>query len=253
MKNKFKSMKQTTAEQHGFTLVELAIVLVVVGLLLAMVIPSLGAQRDIRNRNETQHLLNQAKEALIGYAVVNRHFPCPDTSDFPNGEENRVVAAGVNGCQADEGILPWKTLGIENTDAWNHYFGYRVDATFSNVVVVTGATFAIDDAEGASLIELKDELGADLVSAGSRPAAVVFSHGANGRGATNTSQVVAPNNKQPLPPATALDEIENTDGDLVFVTHPPTLINSTNEFDDMLVWVPPKILINRMVISGRLP
>jgi prepilin-type N-terminal cleavage/methylation domain-containing protein len=233
-------------KNEGFTLVEIAIVLAIIGLLLAMIIPPLGAQRDIRDRNETQGILNNAKEALIGYALVNRFLPCPDTDAIPDGIENRR-SDGTGTCVDDEGILPWNTLGIKNTDSWNNYFGYRADATFSNSVTL----FTIDDANNASGIVINGESGA-LVSANSRPAAIVISDGSNGFGAINTIQAT-PTNKQPAPPATALDETENTNGNVTFVSHVPTQSGSVNEFDDLLVWISPKILINRMVIVGRLP
>lgn len=242
-----KTTREFCSSTKGFTLIELAIVLVIIGLLLAMIIPSLGAQRDIRNRNETQRLLNQAKEALIGYVLVNGYLPCPDISDPPNGEDNRLGAV----CPAPaEGVLPWKTLGIEGTDAWDHYFGYRPDPLFSNSV----ALFTIADAGSTGAIQILDATGGNsLMTPVGRPVAIIFSHGANGRGATNTRQVASPNNKQPLVPATALDELANTDVNVIFVTHPPTLVNTVNEFDDMLVWLPPNILVNRMVTAGRLP
>ncbi len=230
------------ANSKGFTLVELAIVLVIFGLLLAALLTPLSAQREIKARGETLALLNQAKEALIGYALVNRHLPCPDTKLVPNGIESR----GIGICTADEGVLPWATLGIEGVDAWNHYFRYRVDTTFSNSTNL----FTIANAEGFSAIQVNGEAGISLVSANSRPVAVLVSHGLNGLGALNTGQT-SPANQQPLP--TAADEIHNANANTTFVSRSPSGQGSANEFDDMLVWISPKLLINRMVLAGRLP
>ena len=131
----------------GFTLLELAIVLAIIGLLLTLLLPGLSAQRELVGRAETQISLNQIKEALIGYSVVNRHLPCPDNKAIPNGIEDRN-SAGT--CASDEGILPWATLGIESADAWNHYFRYRVDTTFSNNINL----FTIANAENSSTIQI---------------------------------------------------------------------------------------------------
>ena len=226
----------------GFTLVELAIVLVIVGLLLATFLTPLSAQQELRARAETQNLLDQSKEALIGYAIVNRYMPCADTDAIPDGIENRKVDGS---CVSDKGVLPWNTLGIERVDAWGHYFYYRVDPTFSNSVTL----FTIADAENASGIQINGDTGA-LVSASSRPTAVVLSFGPNGNGAKNTIQATPANQ---LPAPTGVDEKENTDGNLVFVSHVPAPRGSANEFDDMLVWIPPKILISRMIQAERLP
>lgn len=229
-------------QMFGFTLVELAIVTVIVGFLLSMFLIPLSSQLELKARAETQVLLNQAQEVLIGYAVVNRHLPCTDTDAIPDGVENRN-AGGT--CVSDEGILPWNTLGIERVDAWNHYFKYRVDATFSNSVTL----FTIANAENATGIQINGESGA-LISANSRPAAVILSHGANGLGAINTIQA-SPANRQPAP--AGADEIENTNLNTTFVSRVPTNRGSPNEFDDMVIWVSPKLLINRMITAERLP
>lgn len=231
-------------QSHGFTLVELAIVLVIVGLLLSMFLAPLTAQREIRGRAETQVLLEQTREALIGYAVVNRHLPCSDTDAIPDGIENRNAGGD---CVNDEGMLPWNTLGIERVDAWNHYFRYRADATFTN----SSTLFTIADAENASGIQINGESGA-LVSVNSRPAALILSHGLNGFGAISTMQAT-PDNQLPSPAVGQVDELENADGDTVFVSHVPVPKGLANEFDDMLIWISPKVLINRMIIAERLP
>jgi type II secretory pathway pseudopilin PulG len=236
------SLKSQKKQMLGFTLVELAIVTVIVGFLLSMFLIPLSSQLELRARAETQVLLNQAQETLIGYAVVNRHLPCPDTDAIPDGVENRN---GTGDCASDEGILPWNTLGIERVDAWNHYFKYRADDTFSDSVT----RFTIADAEDATGIQINGDVGA-LVSESSRPAAIILSHGANGFGAINTIQA-SPANRQPAP--ASAEEIENANMNTTFVSRVPTNRGSPNEFDDMVIWISPKLLINRMITAGQLP
>lgn len=226
---------------QGFTLVELAIVLVIFGLLAAAFITPLMAQRELQGRRETQDLLNESKEALTGYAITHRHLPCPDTKAVPNGVENRKIDGS---CDKDQGVLPWNTLGIEPLDAWQHYFHYRTDTTFSN----SKDLFTIDDATGSSSIQIDGESG-PLVSSDSRPVAVVLSYGANGFGSKNTAQT-SPANQLPLP--IGVDEKENADEDVFFVSRVPNSQGSVNEFDDMLIWISPKVLINKMISAGRL-
>jgi len=55
----------------GFSLVELAIVLIIVALLLSSLLSPLSAQIDQRNYNETQQQISEIREALIGFAVAN--------------------------------------------------------------------------------------------------------------------------------------------------------------------------------------
>lgn len=227
----------------GFSLVELAIVLVIVGFILSFLLSPLTTQREISSRLQTQNLLNEADEALIGYAVVNGYLPCPDTKTIPDGVENRKANGA---CVKDDGILPWNTLGVERVDAWEHYFGYHVDATFSNSVNL----FKISDATGASGIKITGDNGVALVSTSSRPVAVILSYGANGYGAISTIQAT-PANKMSAP--TGVDEKENVDADSDFINHPPSAKGSANEFDDMLTWISPKVLVNRMIMAQRLP
>lgn len=230
---------------HGFTLVEMAIVLIIFGLLLAMFLTPFTTQRDAQNRAKTQVLLNEAKEALMGFAITNGYLPCPDTDTVPDGIENRKTT-GVFDCISDEGILPWNDLGLDRTDAWNHYFRYRVDSTFSNI----NKPFTITNSEGNSDIKILGEGRAALVSTLSQPAAVILSHGTNGFGAKNLN-ATNPANQEPAP--TGADELENNNNDNTFVSHTPTPQGSANEFDDMLVWISPKVLINRMITAERLP
>ena len=56
---------------RGFTLAEMAVVLVIVALLLAGMMLPISAQQDIRARQETEGTLNDIREALIGFAIAN--------------------------------------------------------------------------------------------------------------------------------------------------------------------------------------
>lgn len=230
---------QSYNQQSGFSLIEIAIVLIIFGLLLTMFLTPLGTQRNLQNRAKTNVLLDTAKEALFGYAIVNGHLPCPDTDAVPDGIENRNSAGD---CANDNGVLAWDTLGITKVDAWDHYFTYRVDATFSN----STSRFTINDAESSSGININGMSGNALVSTNSLPVLVVVSHGGNGFGAINTSQNATVNNE---PAPTNVEELENTDNDVTFVSHPPT----ADGFDDQLIWISPKVLINRMIMAERLP
>lgn len=44
------------------------------------------------------------------------------------------------------------------------------------------------------------------------------------------------------------DEAENSDNNVSFVSH-----EFTTEYDDLVGWISPSILINRMVTAGKLP
>jgi len=48
--------------------------------------------------------------------------------------------------------------------------------------------------------------------------------------------------------------ISNPNGDPAFVSHTRAEVGAPNgEFDDVLTWISPNILFNRMIQAGRLP
>lgn len=213
-----------TFRQRGFTLTEMAVVLVIVALLIGGMILPMAAQQDIRNASETQKLLSDAGDALYGYAAGHAagdgrpYLPCPDTDG--DGAENRTGATCVN----QEGNLPWATLGVGQQDAWGNALRYRVAAVYSN------------SSTGFTLQPTGNNL---RVCASSACAAVL---------ATAVPAVILSRGKNGLATPTDADELENTNGDDNFVQHTPV-----GSFDDIVTWLSASVLLNRMVAAGRLP
>jgi prepilin-type N-terminal cleavage/methylation domain-containing protein len=212
--------------KRGFTLTEMAVVLVIVALLIGGMILPLSAQQDIRYVAETQKQLTDIGEALYGYAASHAasdgrpYLPCPDTDG--NGTENRTGTA----CTSQEGNLPWADLGLGRQDAWGNAFRYRVAATFSNNA--TGfALMTVGDLRVCSTAACAMTLGANLP-------AIILSPGKNGAGTV-----------------TDADELANLDGNTDFVQR--NLSGNTTGYDDLVVWLPPSLLLQRMVSAGRLP
>jgi prepilin-type N-terminal cleavage/methylation domain-containing protein len=228
-----RAVPQGLTFSRGFSLTEMAVVMVIVAILIAGLVIPLATQQDIRARQDTENMLTNLREALLGYAASHAagdgrpYLPCPDTDD--DGRENR--AGGV--CSGQEGRIPWADLGLGRNDAWNNRYRYRVTAAFSSSA--TGFTLA----SAGDLNVCADAACAASVAA-SVPV-VVLSHGANGAGAFNMSGGTNP------APAGA-DELENTDGDATFVGKTPD-----TAFDDLVTWIPPSVLINRMITTGKLP
>lgn len=83
------------AKQSGFTLVEIAIVLVIIGLLLGGIIKG----REMIQNTKVKHAVNQAKSlAAAIYAYQDKYGALP--GDDPNAKTN--LAGGVGGCVADD-------------------------------------------------------------------------------------------------------------------------------------------------------
>ncbi len=214
----------------GFSLIEMAIVLVVVGLLLGGLMAPLATQIENSRRNETQQIMAQSLEAIYGYSLANGRLPCPDTTG--DGAENRVG----NNCKSVRGNLPWATLAIGSQDAWGQAFLYRVTNSYADLVNGTGCGTPTPN------------ISFSLCSTGDIQ---VLNAAGGSTVAVNVPAVIVSRAKKRAA-AAAADEAENNDNDAIFVSKNYTSTVGT-EFDDIVNWVVPGVLVSRMVNAGRLP
>ncbi len=203
--------------QTGFSLVEMAIVLAIVALLLGSLLPTISGQIEQQRRNETRKYMDEVRDALLGYAIAHKHLPCPDTND--DGLENTPCVA------SQVGTLPYKDLGVTDKDANGVVLIYAVTAGFADgatpfTLTTTGTMIVCPSAATCPATYLTNNA-----------VAVIISRGAN------------------WATASSADELENTNGDTKFVSHDFV----QNGFDDLVVWLSPNTLFNRMVAAGQLP
>jgi prepilin-type N-terminal cleavage/methylation domain-containing protein len=254
--------------ERGFTLTELAVVVFIVGLLISGAIYTVSAQMEQRMRESTQRTLEEARELLVAFALVNGRLPCPATcNDAPkcslgssSGDEN---PAGGGACVAPySGFLPAKAIGfrgIDNNgfarDAWGNLIRYAVSSTtwsagagrFTTSHSPTGASaWSVSQAPADLQVCTQSQAGATCAA---------------GQAVTNPNTVVAVifstgKNLIPLTTPAGADEQENVDGtDGIFVWHDPRPTGATSggEFDDLVTWIPVSLLYGRMVAAGVLP
>ena len=253
----------------GFTLIELAVVLFLVSLVLGGVMTPLATRVEQEERKKAEEMLAEIKESLIGYALVNGHLPCPDcpgdaasASCAAAGTTNNdgledgfdgTTAVSPRGtpddfgfCAVEVGNLPWATLGLSEFVPWGNRFVYSVDQRFADNNAGTGCGTATANVSfeicSNGDISVWEEAAATNLVANNIPA-LVFSYGANGNAFGGTAP-------------TSADEVANwwtaSPPDKNFVS---TDYNSTtaDEFDDLLVWISPGLLIYKMVNAERLP
>src|SRR5215813_13241829 len=119
---------------RGFTLAELAIVVLVIALLLGGLTLTLSTQTELRRIEDTQRTLELAKDALIGFAITRGRLPCPADPTIATGTVNAGVERADCWTVATNqyGALPWVTLGVPETDAWGRRLSYRVFSDFAD-------------------------------------------------------------------------------------------------------------------------
>ena len=234
----------TTA--RGFTLIEMAVALVIVALLLSSFLVPLQTQVAQRKIFDSQNALNQINDALIGFALANGYLPCPDTTSGA-GANDGIEDVNTGSCVAanNEGNVPWVTLGIPSTDAWGNFFHYRVTAAFAQRS--PQPTFSLSSS-GNLTVKCPAPACSPAYTYATTAPAVILSYGPNGWGAINANIGAA----NPAP--TSTDELENTNGDAIFVSRIPSAVGSASgEFDDIVTWLSVPVLFNRMVAAGKLP
>ncbi|MBI4809526.1 MAG: type II secretion system protein [Nitrosomonadales bacterium] len=215
----------------GFSLVEMAIVMAIVGLLMAGLLPMISGQIEQQHRSETRKAMEEIRNALVGFATSQTppRLPCPATPSLATG----TVGAGVENCAISTGVLPWVTLGTSETDAWQRRFTYSVA---SSVTGTFGTSFTLTSVGNLNVLSV-----AAGTAVASGVPAVLVSHGVDGAGA------YTPQGSQ-LNASADLDQVDNSNGGLTFVSH-----EQSQTFDDHVVWISPHTLFNRMVAAGKLP
>lgn len=270
---------------RGFSLIEMAIVLFIVAMLLGGLLPVVSSQIDLKRRNDTRKQLDEIQQALIGYAIINGRLPCP-ASENSNGLESFCTTPNPGMCGGEtfppavplhgrcfrpfDGFVPAATLGITPVnaqgfmiDGWNNRIHYAVTTvsvigiqTFTapnamSVAGIAGLTTSDLHVCASTPIPLNPSLPAlncgasppNVILTSTAPA-VIYSTGENGNFGGSGNDELANSNPFPNPTLGPNNSYE----DNVFVSH-----DQTSAFDDIVVWLSPNVLINRMVNAGKLP
>jgi prepilin-type N-terminal cleavage/methylation domain-containing protein len=239
----------------GFSLIEMAVVMVIVGLLLSGLFVALGDSAANRNRITATADLEGIKEAFYGFAQATGRLPCPAV----------VASAGVeapNGggaCTRAHGFIPAVTLGLQGAvdsnglllDPWGNPYRYSVSDLLSggNRSFTTTNGLRSQFAVGAltASANLLCIAGATACAAPiyvNTVPALIYSMGADW--AIYTSAVQLENASTPLVSGFRMA----TDNNFVNGIYAE---EGSNAFDDILVWLSPNILYSRLITAGKLP
>ena len=244
---------------RGFTLIELVVAMLVLAILASGLAMPLAAQVAARRYDEARKQMDEARDALLGFAATHGRLPCPALA--PGGEEGFAPGGdALNGECASfgAGFVPGTALGIATAggagrviDPWGLPLRYAVASNTVNGVArpftrangLQAATLA--GLGNASHFLFVCSSGALSSGSGCGPASaqltrravfVLLCTGANGARVPQASS----------------DEARNVDGNGVFVAREPGA-DGAGEFDDAVAWVSLPALAHRMLAAGRLP
>jgi len=209
--------------QAGFSLVELAVVTLIIGIFLTLGLGAINATRESSALSATNQKQAAIKDILIAYLRRNSRLPCPDdpaSANFLNGVEKRATMTNpttpvvTSACSATFGVLPYVTLGLARDavqDGWGNLFTYRVSNTPTSTDWTLTANFRTGN---AGVYSVSDRISGVATAITANAVAVVISHGSNGFGAYTIGGT-----RNTLP-AVGTDELSNTDPTAGTVANP---------------------------------
>lgn len=249
----------------GFSLVEMAIVILIAGIMMGaglslLAVKQTAAQADVTRKNQ-----ETIKQALINYLGQKKRLPCPTTV------ANGGIAAPLPPCTSYSGIVPYYALGLDRAvalDGWENFITYVVSAnpittpplspyTTAWLYSYNASSSASPNTNNASLafwpsistggITVTD--GTNTIASPSNAtgaAVVLISYGKNGYGAFNIKGQNAP------PPTANVDEVKNAAPDSTGLAITVVKRDASEIFDDILMIVSTNDLTGPLITNGTL-
>ncbi|MDD4615833.1 MAG: prepilin-type N-terminal cleavage/methylation domain-containing protein [Alphaproteobacteria bacterium] len=262
----------------GFTLVEMAVVMVVMGMVAMTVFPALTTLRQANQLALTQSNLRSLMIATAAFVQANGCLPCPAIpgetgTDFGKLGYSDSIACGT--CDAPQGIPPFASLGIPASvahDGWGHWITMRVDPALTNpekpVPVPPTAPCTASDVSsnicsqlGASAKGLckAGYSSADRIKVtntgggGEQQAAVIFiSHGSTGYGSyvatPKYSDYLLPfaSNYAECSPYGGYAQCNSAERNTAQYYDAPAVIGDTDSYDDVLAYADRNTLVSML-------
>jgi len=123
-------MNSSAQSESGFTIIEVAIVLLIVSILLGYTVALFPKQQELKQYRAVEREMNQIIAAIVGFAQVNGRLPCPAIPASVGTEDG----GGAGDCNNYGGFVPVNTLGLSGRlnadslllDPWGNPYRYYV-------------------------------------------------------------------------------------------------------------------------------
>jgi len=190
---------------RGFTLIEISVVLVIIGVLIAFTASGITPVLQSSKVSQTNQKLDRIELGLLAYVMQNGCLPCPADGTIgsaavtgggvltnagwsvssatayygPNGPTNQPCAAPTGtGCLHTIGVVPWNTLALRDSDSvdpWQDRISYAVTSALT-VTAGTSMTRALPASYPAGTLYVNNNSGTQQTSTA---AYVLISHGSD--------------------------------------------------------------------------
>lgn len=233
--------------KRGFSLIEMAIVLTVIGIILSGGLLAVAPVLESSKGNETNAKLDRIEQALTLYVIRYGCLPCPADANIASGASNAGTAhnsggytgtcsptAACNAAVSSQGVVPWVTLGLSEQEGRDGY-GYRIDyAVTAALVASNGMVRTPPSTYPAGSLTVVVSNASDSAAIASRTqvtsaaAYVLISHGADHSLAWNVA------GQQSADPNSGPDQTANSDGSPFVQDTPVKNAGSYTYFDDIV-------------------
>ncbi len=213
-----------TRHNRGFSLIELALVLTLVGLVLGVFLQAYKIYQQERKAVYDRTVQEKITRSMATYLQVNGRLPCPARSDgvYANNDFGRAqncsgsTPIAIGAVPVVDLNLPFEMMA----DAYGNKMTYAVTTARTDAALYPNATDAV--------IIRHDDGATKTVPF------VIVSHGVDGKGAYGLNSTVAA-----IPCGSSAKDSENCNDDTVFADNQfsNTLsINSADRYDDSLTY-----------------
>jgi prepilin-type N-terminal cleavage/methylation domain-containing protein len=161
------SKANTRINQSGFTLIEVAIVVLIVSIIMGFTVALIPKQQELRRYKEANREMDKIIETIIGFAQVNGRLPCPSAP----ASAGVSSGGGITDCTTFGGMVPYTTLGVQGrfntdnllSDPWGNPYRYYVSNSDADGGGADDSDFVINgEMREIGLVDVVDVPNADL-------------------------------------------------------------------------------------------